>query len=169
MDSISYLGSSRSNLVLEGFSLGTYLVVRFSRLRAFNAAGVCSIPGQETKIPRALGCGPPNKRTFLSSTNPLTFLLLFHSHLHSAKMSTKHNTHHRVCTCFDHFPIWEGLKQCLDTQVNMHSCVLGLSGHFLLRRRPPGCCPALGSSSRSQSSTQSQRCCELTGVGVGSH
>ena len=58
--------------------------------------------------------------------------------------------------CFYHFPIWEGLKQCLDTQVNMQSCVLGLSGHFLLRRRPPGCCLALGSSSRSQSSAESE-------------
>ena len=119
----------------------------------------------------------PHKRTFLSSANPL-ILILFYSHLHSANMPishrwdilyTIHNTHHRVCMCFDHFPIWEGLKQCLDTQVNMHSCVLGLSGHFLLRRRPPGCCPALDSSSRSQSSVQSQRCCELTGVGVASH
>ena len=102
---------------------------------------------------------------FFSSANPLTSLLLFCPHLHSAKMSisckwdilyTKHYTHHRVCMRFDHFPIWEELEQCLDAQVNIHSCVLGLSGHFLLRRRPPGCCPAQGGSSRSQFSAQSE-------------
>ena len=152
-------------MVLEGFSLGTSLVVQFSRLCTFSAGDVGSIPGQGTKIPPAAWCGPPHKRMFFSSANPLTSLLLFCPHLHSAKMSisckwdilyTKHYTHHRVCMRFDHFPIWEELEQCLDAQVNIHSCVLGLSGHFLLRRRPPGCCPALGGSSRSQFSAQSE-------------
>ena len=47
-------------------SLGTFLVVQGLRLHASNAAGVCLIPGQGTKIPLATQCTPPppkNSRT----------------------------------------------------------------------------------------------------------